>query len=393
MVHYIRELPAKYLEFQMFVFDELSNSLINKGKDIINLTIGIPELPLSNHITKVLSKAIFDHKKTHEVYPEGIPKLREAIANYYNTQFNSNINYDNIFINIGTSAIFRNLFQLLSHSGLEVLLPRPYYCLYLLSATLTGATIKYYDIDLETGKINFDSFKKALDLNKTSVIVINNPGNPLGNIIPKADIIKINELARGCAYIVHDEIYSNVAFYAKHESPLSYLDEYQDCHIFTNSFSKGFRMYTKRVGYAIVPSKLIMPMRIVQQHTLLTCDPVNQYGAVEALKHLSGPNELMKIYRDRAEYSYETLKGTGCNPIKSYGGFYIILECKEWIEKNNLQSSIHLAKDILESAHVATVPGTDFGIPDGLRLSFCNKRYNEAIDRLEIYFTKCIDKE
>jgi aspartate aminotransferase len=146
-------------------------------------------------------------------------------------------------------------------------------------------------------------------------------------------------------------------------------------------------MYTKRVGYAIIPEQLIMPMRIIQQHTLLTADPVNQHGMIEALKNLEAPEELKSIYRDRAEYTYNTLKGTGCNPIKSDGGFYIVLDCEDWIDKKKMKSSKDLARDILEKVYVGTVPGTDFGVPKGLRLSFCNSRYLEAIDRLYDYFS------
>jgi aspartate/methionine/tyrosine aminotransferase len=146
-------------------------------------------------------------------------------------------------------------------------------------------------------------------------------------------------------------------------------------------------MYTKRVGYGIIPDHLIMPMRIIQQHTLLTADPVNQYGMIEALQSLDAPEELKCIFRDRAEYTYNTLTGSGCNPIKSDGGFYIVLDCEDWIKKKKMSDSKELAVDILEKVYVGTVPGTDFGIPLGLRLSFCDPRYIEAIDRLKDYFT------
>lgn len=388
MTRYVKSLPATRLEFQMFVLDELADELIEQGEDVIKITIGIAEMPVPDRILKVFVDTIYDHEKTHRVYPEGLPELREAIANYYNTQFKVKTTFNQVFVNVGTSSIFRNLFQLLSCPGLEILLPKPYYCLYLLSAILTDATIKYYDIDEQTGGINFDSFKQVFNPDKTSVVVINSPGNPLGNVIPKEDIIELNDIVAGQAYIMHDEIYNNTMFYADYESPLTYLDKHRDVHVITNAFSKGFRMYTKRVGYAIVPESLIMPMRIMQQHTLLTCDPVNQYGMVEALKDLESPRQLMEVYRGRAEYSYNTLKDTGCNPIKADGGFYITLDCGDWVKVKNMESSKDLAIDILQKVYVATVPGTDFGIPNTLRLAFCNERYEEAIDRLKVYFTE-----
>lgn len=386
-MHYIKELPSERLEFQMFVLDELADTLLAAGKDVIKITIGICELPVPDQVQKVFADTLYDYEKTHVVYPEGLPALRQAIAEYYNDHFKVPAKPENVFINVGTSAVFRNLFQLLSRPGLEILLPKPYYCLYLLSAILTDATIKYYDIDLETGGIDFDSFNTVFDQEKTSVVVINSPGNPVGNVIPKKDIVRLNDIVAGQAYIIHDEIYNNMVFYDDYVSPLTYLEKHKESHIITNAFSKGFRMYTKRVGYAIVPEPLTMPVRIMQQHTLLTADPVYQEGMIEALKDLESPREVRELYRSRAEYSYNTLKDTGCCPIKSNGGFYITLACDQWIKKNGFVDSKDLAKDILKKVYVSTVPGTDFGVPNGLRLSFCNDRYNEAIDRLRIYFT------
>lgn len=388
MVKQIKEIPVANLEFQMFVLDEIADELIAQNKDVIKLTIGISELEIPQKVRQVFSDTIFDFKKTHRVFPQGLPELREAIVNYYKEHYHVNTKFENVIINVGTSSIFRNLFQILCQPGQEILLPKPYYCLYLLSAILAGAKISYYDIDYQTRKIDFDSFQKNYDPNKTAVVVLNNPGNPLGNIISREEITEINQIVAGRSYIVNDEIYNNTLFYDEYQSPLAYLDDqYRDVNIVTNAFSKGFRMYTKRVGYAILPDSLVMPMRIVQQHTLLTHDPVNQYGAIAALQDLEAPKELTKIYKSRAEYSYTQLKDTGCNPIKSEGGFYIVLDCDRWVKEKRMESSKELAIDIAKEVYVATVPGTDFGIPNGLRLSFCNSRYNEAIDRLRDYFS------
>ncbi|MBT5774192.1 MAG: aminotransferase class I/II-fold pyridoxal phosphate-dependent enzyme, partial [Dehalococcoidia bacterium] len=71
----------------------------------------------------------------------------------------------------------------------------------------------------------------------------------------------------------------------------------------------------------------------------------------------------------------------------SEGGFYAMLRCEDWNKANGFASSKELARDILQKVHVAVVPGTDFGVPQDLRLAFCNDRYNDGIDRLRDYFT------
>lgn len=385
----ILELPKEELEFQMFVLDELADMHLAQGNDVIKLTIGITELEIPEKVQEAFSKTLDDFEKTHQVYPEGVPALRKAISGFYQHKYQVESSPENVIINVGTSALFRNIAQIVCREGQEVLIPRPYYCLYLLSSILAGAKITYYDIDLETGKVDMESFKKNYNPDKTAIVIINTPGNPVGNIVTREDIIAINEIVDCNSYIINDEIYNNVNFYTEYQSPLSYLDEkYKSKNIITNSFSKGYRMYTKRVGFAILPDELVMPMRIIQQHTVLTCDPVNQYAMIEALKDEESPKELCELYKSRAEYTYEKLSGTGCKPLKSEGGFYIVLECTDWINKTGMANSKELAADILNSVYVAVVPGTDFGLPNGLRLSFCSARYNEAVDRLYEYFTK-----
>ena len=161
----------------------------------------------------------------------------------------------------------------------------------------------------------------------------------------------------------------------------------RDTTIVTNSFSKGYRMYTKRVGFAILPEELQVNLRVIQQHTLLCTDPCYQYGMIAALEDEQSIEELTGIYRARAEYTTERLAGAGCHPIAAEGGFYAILRCEEWNADRGFASSKELARDILQSVHVAVVPGTDFGLPHDLRLAFCNDRYEEGIDRLRDYFT------
>ncbi len=389
MALYIKSLPRSRLEFQMFVLDELADDLARKGRDVIKVTIGISELVVPEPVQVALQRAMLDFDKTHVVYPEGVPDLRSAIADYYYEQFNVEVSAGDVIVNVGTSAIFRNLFQLLCQPGQQILLPRPYYCLYLLSSILAEAEQSYYDIDCRTKRLDLDSFRRAYDPDRTAIVVLNSPGNPLGNVLSREEILGINEIVDGRSWIINDEIYNNVMFQGVYTSPLTYLDErHRRVNIVTNGFSKGFRLYTKRVGYAILPEPLLAPLRIVQQHTLLTADPATQYAMVEALSQLEAPRELCRLYKARADYAVSALRRcSDCHAIEPEGGFYIVLDCAKWMQGGEFASSHELARNILEKVAVATVPGSDFGLPQALRLSFCNARFNEAIDRLVSYFS------
>ena len=383
----IRDLMPNDLEFQMFVLDELADELIEEGADVLKLTIGVSEMPMPDVVLDRMIDRLRDPDFVRRVYPEGLPELREAIANFYNNNHNTDVSADSVIVNTGSSPIFRNIFQLVSGPEYEIMIPRPYYSLYLYCATLAGATVKFYDIDIDTKRVDMDSFRRNFSPERTSLVVINSPGNPIGNIVTPDEMREIYEIVDRQAYILNDEIYNNVMFYDEFHSPLTLLPEYKDMTIVTNSFSKGYRMYTKRIGFAILPEELQMNLRVIQQHTLLCTDPAYQDGMIAALEDEESPEELNSTYRSRAEYTTERLIGTGCEPIPADGGFYAILRCEEWNKEHGFASSKELARDILKSAHVAVVPGTDFGVPHDLRLAFCNDRYNEGIDRLREYFT------
>ena len=387
MARNVLRLPPEELEFQMFVMDELADRAAARGEDVIKLTIGITDLPAPGRVIDALTRKARDPDFTRLVYPEGLPELREAVARYYNTAFGAGVDAGHVIVNTGTSPLFRNLFQLLCRPGQEVLIPRPYYCLYKICALLAGARPTYYDIDLETRRLDLDSFRRAFSPDRTAVVVINNPGNPVGNVLSRDEVLAIYEAVGDRAYVVNDEIYNNCCFYERFVCPLSYLPESsRRVTVVTNGFSKGFRLYTKRVGYALLPDELVMPMRIVQQHTLLTHDPVTQYAMIEALADRESPRELTRIYRQRAEYAADHLKPTGCRPIPADGGFYVVVDCDEWLRRGPVRDTVALARDLIARAGVATVPGTDFGAPRTLRLSLCSARFEEGIDRLADYF-------
>ena len=383
----VRDFMPGDLEFQMFVLDELADELLEQGADVLKLTIGVPELPIPQPVLDRMIDSLHDPNFVRRVYPEGLPELREAIAAFYNRRHGANVAAENVIVNTGTSPIFRNIFQLLAGPELEILIPRPYYALYLYCATLAGATVKFYDIDVDTKRVDMDSFRRAFSPDRTSLVVINSPGNPIGNVVSPEELRQIYEIVDRQAYVLNDEIYNNTLFYEEFHSPLALLPEAAATTIVTNSFSKGYRMYTKRIGFAILPTDLQAHLRVIQQHTLLCTDPVYQAGMIAALDDEASPAELSRVYQARAEYTTQQLQGSGCEPIAAEGGFYAMLRCAEWNTAHGFVSSKELARDILKRVHVAVVPGTDFGVPQDVRLAFCNARYNEGIDRLRAYFS------
>ena len=98
----INNFMPEDLEFQMFVLDEHADKLLDEGKDVLKLTIGVPELPTPQAVLDRIFKVLSDPDFVRRVYPEGLPELREAIATHYNTKYRADVSKDNIMVSTGT---------------------------------------------------------------------------------------------------------------------------------------------------------------------------------------------------------------------------------------------------------------------------------------------------
>lgn len=375
----------------MFIIDKMAYELEKEGKEIIRMTLGKSELPMHPDIVRVFKDSVKNFDKYSLVFPSGLPELKNKLSNVYNKKHNINVDPENIIISVGTSSIFRNLYEVILNPGDEILIPRPYYSLYKFCGLLVNVNIRYYNINYNDLSLDLDSFKNNFT-SKTKIVVINSPGNPLGNILTKEELINIDKIVNGQAYIISDEIYMNMGFDGEEISVLDIFGWGKNSiskskFIITDSVSKGYRMYSRRVGWCLVPDELIMPLTVVQHHTLLTIDPILQFAAIEALNHPEELDYLQAIYRERRDYTIRSFNDiTNIKVIPAKGSFYITLDCSEYIKEYKIKNELELAKNIIESIGVAVVPGSDFGAPNTLRLSYTSKRYNEGIDRLCNFF-------
>lgn len=371
--------------FLMFELDKMANDYEKTGKEAIRMTLGKSELPVHPEISRAILDAVQDFKKSALVFPAGLPELKEKLSQHYKRKHNLDISPGNFIISVGTSTIFRNLFYLFLEKGDEVLLPLPYYSLYHFSALLAGARIRYYKIDMDTMRLDKDSFKENFTAN-TRLVVINSPGNPLGNILNWDELYFMDSVVNGQAPIINDEVYDNMCFDEQSPSVME-LKNTKTVFITTNSFSKGYRMYSRRVGWCIVPDELVVPLTTIQDHTLLTTDPICQFAAVKALDYLDEVEFLRKLYKARRDYTVEQFeKVEDVRALPAEGSFYFTLDCEKFMKRKGIASSLDLAVKIMEQKHVATVPGSDFGLPWTLRLSYSCHKYNEGIDRLVQFF-------
>jgi aspartate/methionine/tyrosine aminotransferase len=378
-------------KFDMFTLDEMANEAeaARDGTRVIRMTLGKSELPLHPEIIEAMEVALRNPALRNQVHPPGLPLLRETLAGVYNARREGHapLTSSNFVVATGTSTVMRNLFQCLLEPEDEIVMPTPYYCMYKVNALIVRARIRHYTVGEEGKGVLEREIHRAVTP-RCKILIINSPGNPLGNILSAEDILMIDtilhERTRGRGIILSDEIYQNVSW-----APCtSVLDlKLKSRFIITDSCSKGYRMYTRRVGWCLIPHELrelVAPMTIMQEHTLLTTDPVAQQAAVAALRLPAEVQQLSELYRSRRDYTTQQLAPlVGFTPL---GGFYICLDVTRILRLGNFPSVLELCKSIFRKTKVATVPGSDFGVPHLIRLSYTSAYYEEGIRRLRSYF-------
>ena len=385
---------CRTMRFQMFEMDALAAQSEAQGRDVIRLAVGISQEPTPETVVSAICRALTDKSHSQEVLPFGLPELREKIALHYSTLAKSRWETGDVYVAPGTSSLYVRLFPLLLEPGDRVLLPRPYYPLYLYASFLASAIPRFYDIDPSTGALDLDTLEDIVRAERPRLMLINSPGNPIGNILLPAQLERLAELAqRHQTFLWSDETYGNMDFTGAWRS-LASVGFNPETTLITNGFSKGYRMYQRRVGYCLTKSRVVKELlESALQNTVLTADPAAQHGALEALAHPEYVLELRELYRQRAQQLLGALNAKRVEAIPPRGGFNALLDCRQALRAARFKNSVELAQDILNQTFVAVTPGVDFGIEGYLRLTLTNQRFPEAVNRLNAYFKALPDEK
>jgi aspartate/methionine/tyrosine aminotransferase len=268
------------------------------------------------------------------------------------------------------------------NEGDEVICPNPAYPAYESVLKFVKANIKYLPLR-EENNFSFDLDElKSLITNKTKLVIINNPQNPTGGIIPLDDLKELANLSEKYGFIVlSDEIYDRIVY---DEKFISYLNIKQSDTIIINGFSKTYAMTGWRLGWAIIPDYLISNFQKLAIN-LYSCTPTfSQYAAIEALE---GPQDsvtnMVNEFKKRRDYVYDRINNIEkLSMIKPKGAFYAFIN----IKKTNLESTEFFNR-LLNEYNVAVLSGTAFGkYGEGyIRVSYATSLNNlkEGIDKIE----------
>lgn len=370
-------------DFHVLRIDRIANELIHNGRDVIKLNLGKSEVPMHEIVADEVAQKIHDTVRREIVDAQGIAPLREAIAEDYRTTYGIVVDPDRVFINNGTSPFFLMLYQLLLEPGDEVLLPLPYYPPYFANTAIARVKPVFYRITDE-GRVDLDSFEKNFTRGKTKLVFLNSPGNPLGNVIMQEELQRIYQIINSAATVVSDEVYSGMVYGDDFCPALSIGDP--ESMVVLNGFSKIHHMYTRRLGYAIVPEALVGPMLRFQRHNVVCVDPVTQFAGLVSLQNKKQliAEEVKKevaLYQERLTRSRNILADTPIDVLHPAGSFYMPVNISKCFNVT-FPHSLSLAEALLTKAHVAVTPGEDFGREDLFRIGLTSDRVIEGVERI-----------
>lgn len=357
------------------------------GQDVIGLGAGEPDFITPEHIIEAAYKSLNEGLIKYTA-SSGLPELKECIVEKFRTDQNLEYSLDEVIVTSGAKHALYTLFQAFLNENDEVIIPTPFWVSYPEQVKLAGGIPVYVEGKEDNlFKVTPEQIEAAVTEN-TRAIVINSPSNPTGMLYSREELAAIGEVClKHNLLIVSDEIYEKLTYdSAKHVSIAEISNELKNLTVVINGVSKSHSMTGWRIGYAAGNAQLIKAMTSHASHSTSNPSTISQYGAVAAYTGTQEPVEQMRLaFEDRLNNLYEKLieiEGFTC--IKPQGAFYLFPNAKDAATRTGFSSVDEFTKALLEEANVALVPGSGFGAPNNVRLSYATSPeiLDEAIERI-----------
>jgi aspartate aminotransferase len=368
-----------------------AGELKSQGKDIISLSIGEPDFDTPEFIKEAAIKALHDGK-TKYTPVAGTPSLRQAIADKFKRENQLKYQAKQIIVSCGAKHSIFNACMALLNPGDEVIIPTPYWVSYPDIVKITGATPICVPTNIEQRyKISPAQITKAITP-KTKLIILNSPSNPAGVIYTHAELQAIAEvlLQHPQVYILTDDIYEHIIWNNEpFANIINICPELYDRTIVVNGVSKTYAMTGWRIGYTAGAAELIAAMQKIQSQSTSGACSIAQAAAETALNGDQSCITIMtEAFKERHDLVIKFLQGIkDVQVIPSDGTFYTFPNMQKIIYKaKNIHSDIELSEHLLTEAGIAITPGTAFGSPGSMRISYAVDidHLTTALNRLKI---------
>lgn len=359
-----------------------------QGIDVIGLGAGEPDFNTPQHI---IDAALDSMKEGHTKYTPsgGLPALKDEIIKKFDKDQGLSYTQKEIIVTSGAKHALYTLFQVILDEGDEVIIPAPYWVSYPEQVKLAGGVPVFVEtLEENHFKMTPQQLNNAIT-DKTKAVIINSPSNPTGMIYEKEELQALGEVAlEKDILIVSDEIYEKLVYGGhKHVSIAELSPELKNQTIIINGVSKSHSMTGWRIGYAAGSEKIIGAMTNLASHSTSNPTTTAQYGAIAAYSGSQQPvEEMCQAFEDRLNVIHEQLiKIPGFSCVKPQGAFYLYPNVREAAKLTGYETVDAFVAALLEEANVAVVPGSGFGTPDNIRLSYATSLENleKAVRRMK----------
>ena len=367
----------------------LATDLRAQGRDIISLGTGEPDFDTPQFIKDAAVKAIADGATKYTPI-DGTAELKAAIQRKFARENSLDYSSGQILVTSGAKQALFNLCLALLSAEDEVIIPAPYWVSYPDMVRLADAEPVIIETGLEADfKITPAQLAAAIT-SKTRLLILNSPSNPTGASYTRSELQALGEILapHPKIAIVTDEIYEHIQW--ADDAFVSFAQACPDLYdrtITINGVSKAYAMTGWRIGYAAGPNELIRAMKTIQSQSTSNACSVSQVAAVAALDgDQTVVASMTAEYRNRHDYivaALNELDGFECRPGE--GTFYAFPKIAGLLEAKGLADDSALVELLLNEADVACVPGSAFGAPGYMRLSFaCSmEMLEEAMRRIK----------
>jgi len=361
-----------------------------EGRDIIGLGAGEPDFDTPEHIKQAAIQAL-NEGFTKYTAVGGTAGLIQAIIQKFKRENDLEYSTDQILVSCGCKHSLYNLMQALLNPGDEVIIPAPYWVSYPDMAKLAGAETVIIKTNAEGNlKITPEQLQAAIT-SKTRLFILNSPSNPTGVCYTPNELASLGKVLANHPDIViaTDDIYEHILWGQKSfQNIVNVCPDLYDRTVVLNGVSKAYSMTGWRIGYAGGPASLIQAMKKIQSQSTSNPTSISQVAAQAALEgDQSYINTSNKIFKERHDFVYEQLnKIEGIECHASEGTFYLFPNFQGVIDRmENINNDIELAEYLLEQGEIAMVPGSAFGAPGYIRLSFATSMENlqKGMERLK----------
>ncbi|BDZ46623.1 pyridoxal phosphate-dependent aminotransferase [Naasia aerilata] len=324
--------------------------------DVISLAIGEPDVPVAAHVLAEGSAAWLADD-TDYTANGGIRELREAIQDKLRDRNGIDADLEQIWATNGATQALHLAMSLTLGPGDEILLPDPGYTTFAMSARMLHAQPVPYALRAPAGFLPELDELERLVTDRTRVLVVNSPSNPLGAVFPPEVLAELLDFAaRHDLWVISDEVYEAFTYGAPHTS-LAALD--RDSRVFSAfSVSKTYAMTGARVGYLVTPPGFAAVLRTYQEATISCLNTPAQRAAAAALRgDQSHVEEAATHYRGNLDAATALLDERGLRYLEPTGAFYL------WIDVSHATDGdvAAWAERFLLTERVSVAPGSAFG--------------------------------